>query len=195
MYRVIARWIIISLLVCFAFTTAAQAGHRIVINKSTNKLQLYENNALIKTFPVATGRKPSLTPEGKFSIVNKLINPYYGKLKIPGGDPRNPLGFRWLGLSIGGGGEYGIHGTNNPSSIGKYASSGCIRMYNQDVQWLFNRVPVGTTVEICSIPEKQPKPPKKEPADAVEIYIDPSLPERVITALKSGMIVPPLGGP
>lgn len=192
--RIMTRVTIITLVAFLAFAGGAQAGQRIVINKATNILSLYENSKLVKTFPVATGKAPLLTPEGKFSIVCKLINPYYGKLKIPGGDPRNPLGFRWLGLSVGGGGEYGIHGTNNPASIGKYASAGCVRMLNKDVEWLFGRVSVGTAVEICNRKEKTDSPPK-DPVQTVLFYIDPGLPENVKTALKSGMIVPPLASP
>ena len=62
---------------------------------------------------------------------------------IPGGSPKNPMGAAALTLS---GGEYAIHGTNNPGSIGGYVSYGCIRMYNQDITDLFDRVSVGTPV-------------------------------------------------
>ena len=64
---------------------------------------------------------------------------------IPGGSPRNPMGAAALTLA---GGEYAIHGTNVPSSIGGYVSYGCIRMYNQDVVDLYSRVSVGTTVMV-----------------------------------------------
>ena len=64
---------------------------------------------------------------------------------IPGGTPGNPMGPRALTLT---GGEYAIHGTNRPSSIGGYASYGCIRMYNHDIVDLFSRVQVGTPVVV-----------------------------------------------
>ncbi len=64
---------------------------------------------------------------------------------IPGGAPNNPMGPRALTLS---GGEYAIHGTNRPDSIGTFASYGCIRMYNQDIVDLFERVGVGTEVVV-----------------------------------------------
>ena len=64
---------------------------------------------------------------------------------IPGGSPRNPMGAAALTLA---GGEYAIHGTNAPSSIGGFVSYGCIRMYNQDVVDLYSRVSVGTTVMV-----------------------------------------------
>ena len=62
---------------------------------------------------------------------------------IPGGSPSNPMGAAAMTLS---GGEYAIHGTNQPSSIGGFVSYGCIRMYNQDIVDLFGRVQVGTRV-------------------------------------------------
>ena len=65
---------------------------------------------------------------------------------IPGGSPGNPMGAAALTLS--GGGEYAIHGTNNPGSIGGFVSYGCIRMHNVDVLDLYNRVGWGTTVVV-----------------------------------------------
>ena len=124
---------------------------KIIINKSNNRLAFYQDNQLVRVFPVATGRLPSYTPEGSFKIVNKIIDPYYVKARIPGGSPSNPLGRRWMGLSAGGG-TYGIHGNSSPSSIGTYASGGCIRMYNEDAVWLFDRVPIGTPVNIIKSP-------------------------------------------
>ncbi|WP_418792110.1 L,D-transpeptidase family protein [Phosphitispora sp. TUW77] len=123
-----------------------------MINKKVNKLAFLKNDEVIRIFPVATGRQPDYTPEGNFKVVQKLVNPYYNKLKIPGGSPRNPLGVRWLGLDAKGtsGGTYGIHGTNNPGSIGRYISAGCIRMHNSDAIWLYDRTPLYTPVEIIN---------------------------------------------
>ena len=64
---------------------------------------------------------------------------------IPGGSPANPMGAAALTLS---GGDYAIHGTNSPSSIGGFVSYGCIRMYNQDIVDLYGRVGVGTPVVV-----------------------------------------------
>ena len=66
---------------------------------------------------------------------------------IPGGTPANPMGAAAITLS--GGGEYAIHGTNDPRSIGGFVSYGCIRMYNADVLDLYNRVSLGTTVVVA----------------------------------------------
>lgn len=124
----------------------------VVIDKSSNKLSFYEKGKLVKTFDVATGKKPSYTPEGLHIIREKIKNRPYYKEKIKGGDPKNPLGDRWLGLKVTIGKKvtyaYGIHGTNNEKSIGKYVSQGCIRMRNKDVRWLFERIKTGTPVLI-----------------------------------------------
>ncbi|MFE1245884.1 L,D-transpeptidase family protein [Fictibacillus sp. NPDC058756] len=144
------------LMFCFMFflvqPAKAAASSFIVINKSTNQLAYFENNKLSKVFKVATGKLPSYTPEGKFKIVNKITNRPYYTGNIPGGDPRNPLGNRWLGLNARGtwGTTYAIHGNNNADSIGKYVSAGCIRMYNNDVQWLYARILVNTPVVITT---------------------------------------------
>ncbi len=74
----------------------------------------------------------------------KRDNPRLPNL-IAGGSPHNPMGAAAMTLS---GGEYAIHGTNRPSSVGTWASYGCIRMYNQDVVDLYDRVSVGTPVYV-----------------------------------------------
>jgi len=124
----------------------------LVVNKSTNELAYFKDGELVRVFPVATGKSEELTPEGAFPIVNKIKNRPYYKEKVPGGDPANPLGRRWLGLRVGEteGTTYAIHGNNNPDSIGKYVSAGCIRMHNDDIEWLFEQVLVGTKVVVTS---------------------------------------------
>ncbi|KAA9022908.1 L,D-transpeptidase [Niallia endozanthoxylica] len=105
------------------------------INVSTSKhqLKLFDGNKLIKTYPIAVGKMLSPTPSGTYTIVNKQIHP-----------PAR-FGVLWMGLSKP---HYGIHGTNNPASIGKNVSHGCIRMFNHDVLELSSRVPIGTKVVI-----------------------------------------------
>lgn len=146
---------VLSFLMIFSLdlSSASAAGSKfIIINKSNNQLAYYENSQLKKVFRVGTGRTQSLTPEGKFKIANKIVNRPYYKDNIPGGDPRNPLGNRWLGLNARGthGTTYAIHGNNNPNSIGGYVSSGCVRMLDHEVEWLFDNVPTNTTVIITS---------------------------------------------
>lgn len=134
----------------------ALTDYRILINKGTNQLAFFEDGYLIDVFPVATGRLPQYTPEGNCQVVNKLVYPSWrhpdGGPLIPGGVPENPLGPRWLGLDASGtaGSSYGVHGNNSPYSIGTYASSGCVRMYNEDILWLYEHVPVGTDVQIIN---------------------------------------------
>lgn len=134
----------------FNVPTDAASSQLIIINKKTNTLAFYNAGSLVRTYSVATGRSRDLTPEGTFKIVNKIVNRPYYKDKIPGGDPRNPLGNRWMGLEARGtyGTTYGIHGNNNESSIGKYISSGCVRMHNAEVRQLFDQVQLYTPVVI-----------------------------------------------
>jgi hypothetical protein len=113
----------------------------------------------MKEYPIAVGKPATKTPLGIFEIKNKAINPYWnnkGKGVSPG--PRNPLGIRWMGISIPSG-TYGIHGNNVPSSIGTFASGGCIRMYNNDVEELYSKIGLKTAVEIIyeNIEMKQDK--------------------------------------
>ncbi|KAA0548532.1 L,D-transpeptidase family protein [Bacillus sp. BGMRC 2118] len=131
---------------------ANEGNQLIIINKRTNQLAFFENGNLVRQFKVATGRSTDLTPEGTFQIVNKIKNRPYYKEGIPGGDPKNPLGDRWLGLNARGtyGTTYAIHGNANPASIGTYASSGCVRMYDEEVRWLFDQVNLYTTVYITN---------------------------------------------
>jgi len=126
----------------------------IVINRSINHLYLYRRTNLWRTFGVATGQTIYPTPTGTFHIVVKWKNPWWypptqdswakGLKPVPPG-PDNPLGTRWMGLSVSG---VGIHGTDAPSSIGYSVSHGCIRMQVPDAEWLFDHVEIGTTVHI-----------------------------------------------
>lgn len=124
----------------------------LTVNKTNRILTVYMGKAAIKKYPVALGREDFITPEGKFVIKNKVINPEWsgGKVGKPevGGSKTNPLGYRWLGLSIGSKNLYGIHGNSNPYSIGQDVSRGCIRMFNSDVEHLFTYIPHGAPVWI-----------------------------------------------
>lgn len=107
--------------------------NRIEVSVSQHQLKLFNGDELIRTYPIATGKILSPTPIGTYTIVNKQAN--------PGG----AYGALWMGLSKP---HYGIHGTNNPDSIGKNVSAGCIRMYNNDVLELSPQAPIGTKVYI-----------------------------------------------
>ncbi|HEX7287193.1 MAG TPA: L,D-transpeptidase family protein [Candidatus Angelobacter sp.] len=123
-------------------------GHtrQIVISIADRRLALMEDGQVVKTYPIAVGARGTPSPEGDFSVINHAKDPTYrheGTEIAPGKD--NPLGTRWMGLSLKG---YGIHGTNVPSSIGKAASHGCFRMGKADVEDLYSRVQVGDAVTI-----------------------------------------------
>ena len=125
----------------------SKAVYSIVIDKSENELQLLSDGKLLKTYPVAAGKKESPTPIGSFTIVNKLVDPTWYKTGavLPPGSPDNILGSRWLGFSLA---SYGVHGTTMPETVGTSASKGCIRMHNRDVEELYAIVPVGVVVTI-----------------------------------------------
>jgi len=127
--------------------TAENAPKRvIVVSLEDRKLALVEDGKVKKIYAVAVGKPSTPSPVGTFTIERRVVNPTYshdGRVVPPG--PGNPVGNRWMGLSIRG---YGIHGTNVPSSIGKAASHGCIRLGKADLEELFAQVAVGDTVEL-----------------------------------------------
>jgi lipoprotein-anchoring transpeptidase ErfK/SrfK len=108
-------------------------AYSITISLSARQLRLFNGRSLVRSYPIGVGKSSTPTPIGTFTIANKTPN--------PGG----PFGAMWLGLSVP---HYGIHGTNNPSSIGGIVSHGCIRMYNRDVLEVARLVPIGTMVII-----------------------------------------------
>jgi lipoprotein-anchoring transpeptidase ErfK/SrfK len=108
-------------------------NYRIIVDLSDRRLYLLDGNTVVRGFPVGIGKMLTRTPSGEYTIINKQAN--------PGG----PFGALWMGLSKP---HYGIHGTNDPSSIGREVSHGCIRMQNSDVLELSKLVPVGTRVTI-----------------------------------------------
>jgi lipoprotein-anchoring transpeptidase ErfK/SrfK len=128
-----------------AGSSASPARQRqIVISIADRQLAVLDNGQVLKTYPIAVGSRRMPSPDGDFVIINHAKDPTYrrGDKEIaPGND--NPLGSRWMGLSLKG---YGIHGTNVQSSIGKAASHGCFRMRKQDVEELYTMVQVGDTV-------------------------------------------------
>ena len=124
------------------------AERKIVINLAARSLALYEKDKRLRLYPIGPGKESTPTPVGYYSIKSKDINPTWidpadPEFSIPSG-AANPLGYRWMEIK----GNYGIHGTNKPESIGHYVSNGCIRMKEQDVEALFDMVEIGTPVEI-----------------------------------------------
>src|SRR5580700_5364481 len=118
----------------------------IVVSLEDRKLALVEDGQVKRVYSVAVGKPSTPSPVGTFTIERRVANPTYhhnGKTVLPG--PGNPVGTRWMGLSKHG---YGIHGTNEPKSIGKAASHGCIRMSQADLEEFYAMVRVGDTVEL-----------------------------------------------
>ena len=129
-----------------ATETSAQVNRTIVVSLEDRKLAVVEDGQVKKVYTVAIGKPSTPSPVGTFTIQRRVKNPVYqhdGKTVQPG--PANPVGTRWMGLSIKG---YGIHGTNQPNSIGKAASHGCIRMGKKDLEEMYEMVSVGDRVEL-----------------------------------------------
>jgi lipoprotein-anchoring transpeptidase ErfK/SrfK len=130
-------------------------GTVITVSKAEFKLRVFKRLKFSKSYQVAVGQPAYPTPEGRFSIQDKQIDPVWsvpnspwagelGGSTVAGGSAANPLKARWMGITDG----VGIHGTGEDYSIGSAASHGCIRMHVADVKDLYPRVPVGTTVII-----------------------------------------------
>ncbi|MBY6035579.1 L,D-transpeptidase [Fictibacillus nanhaiensis] len=124
----------------------------VIVNKTNNKLAYIEDGKIQEVYKVATGKSNELTPEGEFTITVKAVDPYYRKKDIPGGDKTNPLGTRWIGFDANDtdGRTFGIHGNNNPEAIGRFVTAGCIRMYEKDVQALYEKIKIGTKIKVIS---------------------------------------------
>jgi L,D-transpeptidase ErfK/SrfK len=122
--------------------------------------------AYVYTYPMSIGRMDWETPLGKTKIVAMAKNPTWyvpqsvldehaaegdplPRIVPPG--PDNPLGTRALRLGLPG---YLIHGTNRPAGVGMRVSHGCVRMFPEDIEFLFDRIPVNTTVRIINVPVK-----------------------------------------
>lgn len=123
------------------------AVYSIHVDKSDNVLILKKNGTPYKTYRVSTGKNNS-TPVGVFKIVDKMIEPAWTKpgvgIVVPE-DEEYELGARWIPISVPG---YGIHGTNDESTIGAQVTAGCVRMKNNDVIEVYNIITRGTEVEI-----------------------------------------------
>jgi len=144
----------------------AKLADGIVIDVVDRTLYWFKEGQLVAKFPVAVGRADWETPPGRFKIISRRHKPTWHvpaaiqaemrergeavRTRIPPG-PDNPLGEYWLQLSAG---DYGIHGTNAPWSVGKYATHGCIRLRPTDVERLFHEAPDGTPVWVIYEPIK-----------------------------------------
>jgi lipoprotein-anchoring transpeptidase ErfK/SrfK len=127
----------------------------LAVDRGNFRISLFKKLKKVKAYPIAVGQAGLETPAGLYKIQNKATNPAWhvpdsdwaGSLAgtvIPGGAPNNPLKARWLGVYDG----VGVHGTDARGSIGTNASHGCIRMLIEDVEKLYDEVPIGTPIFI-----------------------------------------------
>jgi L,D-transpeptidase ErfK/SrfK len=138
----------------------------IVINLADRTLYWFVKGALHARFPVGIGRNGWATPAGHYRIVGRREDPIWHVppsiqaemraqgvevVTTVGAGPDNPLGKYWIQLSAPG---YGLHGTNAPASIGKYATHGCLRLLPEHVERLFRDAPDGTRVDVIIEPVK-----------------------------------------
>jgi L,D-transpeptidase ErfK/SrfK len=135
----------------------------IVINLPEMRMYAYlDSGQPPQSFPLGIGREGLLTPTGTTSVVRKVDGPTWRPTprmraedpKLPavvGPGPDNPMGTHAMYL---GWAQYAIHGTNKPYGIGRRSSSGCLRMYPEDIVKLYGQVPVGTTVTVLNEPIK-----------------------------------------
>ena len=126
-----------------------QGPFDVLVEPGEFELTVLHQDKFVRRFSIGTGTDENPTPSGMFNVCDKQVNPTkwpdpVDRRKIPGGSPENPLGSRWIAIGLG----YGIHGTNDPKSIGQKASRGCIRLKNADVEQLYDMLVEGSRVLI-----------------------------------------------
>ncbi|PAX52311.1 L,D-transpeptidase [Brunnivagina elsteri] len=123
----------------------------LVVKLKAKKVYVYQGNEIIASYAIAVGKPGWETPKGTYRVFEQEINPIFKSFKtgrIINAGAENPLGPRWIGIWTDGKTRLGFHGTNQPELIGKAVSHGCIRMRNQDVTALYEKVKVGTVVKV-----------------------------------------------
>ena len=128
-----------------------QSDIQIVVQLDERKVEVHRKGEIIKEYLIAIGQADWETPEGSFSIIQKVEYPIWqhpitGEIVPVGKD--NPLGSRWIGFLSSSDGEIGFHGTNEANLIGEAISHGCVRMLNEDIEDLYTYVEIGTTVTV-----------------------------------------------
>jgi hypothetical protein len=125
---------------------------RIQVDLDARWALFFLGDEVAAAWPVGIGRPGEETPPGDYTVRNKIENPPWmkeGQEPVPFGDPKNPLGTRWIGWSKDAAKtSYGFHGTWSPESIGQAASDGCVRFLNEDVEELFQILPEGAPIRI-----------------------------------------------
>lgn len=134
-----------------AAVEATEQTVRLKLSLSDRKVYVYRGESIEATYPVAVGKAGWETPTGEFKVISQInqpgwTNPFTDEVVPPG--PENPLGDRWIGFWTDGTNTIGFHGTPNRESVGRAASHGCVRMYNEDIRKLFEIVALGTPVTV-----------------------------------------------
>lgn len=137
----------------------------LVVQADKRLLNVYSDGELYKQYRIAVGTSRTPTPIGEWKIVWKDYNWGTG------------FGTRWMGINVPWG-IYGIHGTNKPWTIGQFASHGCIRMRNKDVEELFEWIPIGTPVRIEGIKPKISRTLQKESCGPDVAWLQMTLKEK-----------------
>lgn len=124
---------------------------RLVLKRSDRRVYLYRGETQVGSYPVAVGKAGWETPLGTWAVNDmqehpSWVHPFTGEVVPPG--PDNPLGDRWIGFWTNGRSYIGFHGTPTRESVGRAASHGCVRMYNEDVRALYELVEIGTPVTV-----------------------------------------------
>jgi lipoprotein-anchoring transpeptidase ErfK/SrfK len=131
--------------------TTISNERRLVIDLSDRRVYVYQTGQIIASFPLGVGKKGWETPLGNFEVIHMQLHPAWkhpitGKVFEAG--PDSPLGDRWVGFWSDGHNEIGFHGTPDDSLVGTAVSHGCLRMRNPDVRMLYEKVKIGTPVEV-----------------------------------------------
>lgn len=133
------------------FPQGEQQEVKLVLRLGERRVYVYRGETEIASYPVAVGKPGWETPTGTFQVIQKVENPIWqnpwtGEVRQAG--ENSALGLRWIGFWDDGKDAIGFHGTPTVNSIGQAASHGCVRMRNEDVVALFNKVQMGTTVTV-----------------------------------------------
>lgn len=130
---------------------SVETAVRLVLSRRDRRVYLYQGDEQVGSYPVAIGRSGWETPLGTWQVIDMQENPawehpFTGEIVPPG--PDNPLGERWIGFWTDGRNYIGFHGTPTRESVGRAASHGCVRMFNEDVRELYTIVELGTPIVV-----------------------------------------------
>lgn len=123
----------------------------LVVDLSDRHVYVYKQQNLLAKYPIAIGQEGWETPTGTFRVMHlqrnpEWVHPITGEIVAAG--PGNPLGDRWIGFWSDGHNEIGFHGTDQEDLIGQAVSHGCIRMYNRDIEVIYEQVALGSSVVV-----------------------------------------------